>query len=264
MNDVNKDTLAQTEARVTQTAQPKHASRAWLSPLVFVAHTRHGAVLLDLVRNRYLGISHSETSILQTLVQDWPKTAAHGPSPTQNQVDEDSLLSSLVAEGILRTDATEPRTIDSEPVSLNGVLVAIGDEIERPVSVQMGHVAVVVWALLSRIIALRFGSISSTAQAIRERRIANQKAGRGVNVAHVIELVCVFRRIRPYLFAARGHCLLHSLTLIRFLAHYDEFPLLVLGVRVDPWSAHAWVQHENLLLDTNPEKVCTFNPILAL
>jgi hypothetical protein len=38
----------------------------------------------------------------------------------------------------------------------------------------------------------------------------------------------------------------------------------VIGVRAKPWGAHAWVQHDKLLLDANPEHVCEYTPILTI
>jgi hypothetical protein len=70
--------------------------------------------------------------------------------------------------------------------------------------------------------------------------------------------------LRPHTFAARDRCLFHSLALVNFLARHAVFPTWVIGVRARPWGAHAWVQHDKLLLDANPEQVCEFASILAV
>ena len=46
-----------------------------------------------------------------------------------------------------------------------------------------------------------------------------------------IELVGIFRRLRPHTFAARDRCLFHSLALVRFLSRHAVFPTWVIGVR---------------------------------
>jgi hypothetical protein len=79
-----------------------------------------------------------------------------------------------------------------------------------------------------------------------------------------VELVGIFRRLRPHTFAARDRCLFHSLALVRFMARHDVFPTWVIGVRAKPWGAHAWVQQGKLLLDANPEQVCEYTPILTV
>jgi len=79
-----------------------------------------------------------------------------------------------------------------------------------------------------------------------------------------VELVCLFRRLRPLAFTAKDQCLFHALALVRFLAFYSVFPVWVVGVRTRPWAAHSWVQQGTLLLDSNPEHVCEYTPILSV
>jgi hypothetical protein len=38
----------------------------------------------------------------------------------------------------------------------------------------------------------------------------------------------------------------------------------VIAVRPRPWGAHSWVQLDNLLLDTNPEEINGYTPILSV
>ena len=63
---------------------------------------------------------------------------------------------------------------------------------------------------------------------------------------------------------AEGYCLLHALTLVKFLRCYGCYPEWVIGVAAQPFGAHAWVQWHHYLLDTNPEKVCRYTPILVV
>jgi hypothetical protein len=76
--------------------------------------------------------------------------------------------------------------------------------------------------------------------------------------------VDLFRQLRPFVFAAEGRCLLHALTLVNFLASYGLYPDWVIGVATQPWDAHSWVQWGNCLLDSNPEKVCKYTPIMVV
>jgi hypothetical protein len=78
------------------------------------------------------------------------------------------------------------------------------------------------------------------------------------------ELTNAFARVRPWVFTADGHCLVHALTLVLFLSHYGIYAEWVLGVRTRPWGAHSWVQVGSAILDSTPEKVWDFEPILAI
>jgi hypothetical protein len=65
-------------------------------------------------------------------------------------------------------------------------------------------------------------------------------------------------------FAAEGRCLLHALTLVKFLNRCGFYPDWVIGVTTQPWAAHSWVQWGSFLLDTTPENVCHYTPIMVV
>jgi hypothetical protein len=50
--------------------------------------------------------------------------------------------------------------------------------------------------------------------------------------------------------------------LLEFLAVYGHFPRLVFGVQAQPFSAHCWVQHADLLLNATLEDAVAFTPIM--
>ncbi|HEX3950284.1 MAG TPA: lasso peptide biosynthesis B2 protein [Steroidobacteraceae bacterium] len=243
-------------------AKASSSSRYRLANFVFVAQTRRGAILLDLRRNRYLGIGQAEARELERVVEDWPARSSDLSPPSQ-PIAQQELIDSFSSRGIVRLGPHEPRAIPQASIRLDGELVAMGDEIDSGARTSIGHAAVFFYALISSLLMLRFQPIASVIQRIHMRRTAAICNGYDFDWRRTSELVSIFRRMRPYAFVAGGHCLLHALTLVRFLAHYNEFPRLVLGVKVDPWGAHSWVQHGNYLLDTNPEKVCGFTVILA-
>jgi hypothetical protein len=243
------------------------ASRYALAPSVFISPTRHGAVLLDLARNRYFGVGPKEARILELLGGKPSASATETASAISVAPEygiEESSICLLEKIGVIHRGPPQEREIMSCNVQLNGALIAIGDEITCPVTVRLSHVVAFVKALMVSWYSLRFRPIASTARRVYGRRAAAITRGYTFDLHRIAEFVCIFRRIRPFVFTVNGHCILHALTLVTFLSRYGEFPLWVLGVKVDPWAAHSWVQLDNFLLDTNPEKVCKFNPILAV
>ena len=250
-------------ATPAESREAPDGSRYWLANLVFVAQTRHGAILLDLSSNRYLGVAQAETLVLQRVIEDWPVRSSDFSTPSR-RITEKMLIHSLSSRGLIRLGQFKPRTIPQTSVRLDGELVAIGDEIDAVARVSIGHVVLFIYSFIASFFALRFRSIASVIRGVHARRSAAIHNVDEFDWRRASELVSIFRHIRPYIFVASGHCLLHALTLVRFLAHYNAFPALVLGVKVDPWGAHSWVQHGNFLLDTNPEKVCGFSVILAV
>jgi hypothetical protein len=76
-------------------------------------------------------------------------------------------------------------------------------------------------------------------------------------------LVSQYFHCRAWLFSAAGECLLDSMTLHAFLAHYGVASSLVIGVRTSPFGAHAWVQFGEHVLNDECENVRAYEPIYA-
>ena len=79
----------------------------------------------------------------------------------------------------------------------------------------------------------------------------------------VVDAVSAYLRLRPLLFSARDRCLHDSLTLVTFLAAEGILARWVIGVRVRPFAAHSWVQHEGLVLNDQHERVRGYRPIFV-
>jgi hypothetical protein len=73
-----------------------------------------------------------------------------------------------------------------------------------------------------------------------------------------------YARLRPFALTSHDRCLNDSLALIHFLATQGHFPRWVIGVRVQPFGAHSWVQSGDLVLNDSPENVRHYRPILVV
>jgi hypothetical protein len=239
----------------------------FVSPLIYICPTRHGAVVLDLKRNRYLGIDRSDALLLSKRVQGfakrdtWLSAATEGSS---NEPSETDLLLSFISAGIVTTESGAHKHIVSADVSLDGPLASVGEEIISSTRVRFLHIAVFLIVLLRSAMSLRCRRLLSIVSRVYRRHAIANAGGYQFNLQRVSELVYIFRSLRPYFFLAKDNCLLHALMLVNFLAHYGEYAHWVFGVSSDPWVAHSWVQHDYLLLDSTPEKVCSLDVILAI
>jgi hypothetical protein len=54
------------------------------------------------------------------------------------------------------------------------------------------------------------------------------------------------------------------MTLVRFLAHYGVTADFVIGVKLEPWAAHSWVELSDYILDGTPEQARFYQRILVL
>jgi transglutaminase superfamily protein len=237
--------------------------RYWIPAHVRVCPLLASTILLDLRRNRYFGIGTNETRALSTLALNW--NDANGSAATVEQLAPDAALAmadALVGAGLLSRDPPADReTFGGAPLDLSGVLISAGHELSRPTALRPLHIASFLAALAWTWHALRSRTLYSIASEVRDRKAAARGA---FDQQRAVELVGIFRRLRPHTFAARDRCLFHSLALVRFMARHDVFPTWVIGVRANPWGAHAWVQQDKLLLDANPEQVCEYTPILTI
>lgn len=238
----------------------------WLPTHVRACSTATGTVILDLRRNRYFGVGRKETAVLRSLAGNWQSLAAQSASFATEaeplpQADTVSIADKLVEAGLLSNNAPEPAAFTLTPVDLNSVLTSVGHELDRKASIGWRHVTSFLGACTWARRSVKSRTLYLVAEEIGRQKNA---AGAPFDTERAIELVGIFRRLRPHTFAARDQCLFHALALVRFLASHNVYPTWVIGVRTKPWAAHSWVQQGTLLLDANPEQVCEYTPILAI
>jgi hypothetical protein len=236
---------------------------------VHVCITGDGSVLLDLKRDKYLGLGKRDTELLATAISSWPK-----PQWDRNETDPTSdaavahtgeLCRSLAADGLLISGVCDGARATGEPlIDMKREWISVGDDLEVESKMTVGHVANFMVALFWTRSSLVWRPFYATVEVMR---VEKARSGYRIDPNEMVKmaaLVGVFRRLRPLAFVAEGRCLLHALTLTRFLNRYGFYPEWVIGVATQPWAAHAWVQCGNFLLDTNPEKVCRYTPILVI
>ena len=93
----------------------------------------------------------------------------------------------------------------------------------------------------------------------RKHRLAYATPGHSAE-----QMTEIYRRLRPVLFSRQDRCLIDSLGLMRFLQLYGVKASLRFGVKLEPFKAHAWVQHEGTVFDDMPANVDRFNVILEI
>ena len=83
------------------------------------------------------------------------------------------------------------------------------------------------------------------------------------------EPVSLDSSVRSFLAARRKlpfapHCLTDSLALLEWLGPARREAMLVLGVKLDPFAAHCWVQHGPRLLNDRPDVVELFHIVRTI
>lgn len=81
--------------------------------------------------------------------------------------------------------------------------------------------------------------------------------------SRVIEAAAVFNHVRPFI-PITSRCLIDSLSLVEFLAKRGLHASLVIAVACDPFSAHAWAQHVDIVLNDTVGNTGAYVPIRVL
>lgn len=225
--------------------------------------TATGAVLLDLKRNRYFGLGYREARSLSTLATNWSAASTSSGRELEPMPPDDAarLADALIKAGFLTAVAPSEPGPQFASIDSNATLTSVGYELTAAPHL---HLLQIVAFLRACIWAKR--AVDSRLLYSIACEVAQDKANAppDVDLERTIELVFVFRRLRPYAFAAKDQCLFHALALLKFLSYYNIFPTWVIAVRPAPWAAHSWLQLGTLVLDCNPEEIDGYTPILAL
>jgi len=130
--------------------------------------------------------------------------------------------------------------------------------------VRLNHIARFAAAFVSARCSLSWRPFIRVVDGVRSAKTRGAGTGYPSDILAIAALADIFRKLRPFVFTAEGRCLLHALTLVKFLGRYGLYPDWVVAVTTHPWGAHSWVQWGNCLLDTNPDKVCQYTPIMVV
>jgi hypothetical protein len=233
----------------------------WIPPHIRMCVTMTGTIILDLQRSRYLGVGIEVTRALLALDAFNGRRNAFISAPPAPMTREsaESMAEILIGDGLLGT-VPKVDLLPAPRMQLLGVLEG-GVHHARATSSIKGEDVMrflrACWWARNAIRSRTLYSVACEFASLKFRSIEQFGAGDE-------DPVTKFQYLRPFAFASRNHCLFHALTLMRYLTYYRCFPTWVIGVRARPWGAHSWVQFGNVPLDTSPERVGEYTPILAV
>ena len=236
--------------------------RYWTPHYIRAAVTPTGVVLLNLKQNRYLGLGMVHAQALAALATNWREISTERqPLPLPDEPIAATRAAALIDAGLL--SRTPPEIgFDATAVDLTADLISVGREQEALAAIRPQHLVRFIGACFWAKRVLRSRTLYSVACEVSDAKRTRRAVSS--NPQRTIELVSIFRDLRPFAFESRDRCLFHALALLRFLSHYDLHPTWVIGVSARPWMAHSWLQLGDCVLDSSPEEICSFTPILAI
>lgn len=247
-------------------------SQYLLAPHVHLCVTDDHVVLLDLKRDKYVGVGRAQMRALRQCVKGWPSPECgdtEAVDPNSNG-PADGILAKMLSSGMLTTD--ESRGKEARPVVTPPAQSALGeleaapgrDPFDRRPAVTAGHVINFIIACLKARLALRFRPIASVVARASARKARYSRSRTQLNLESVRQHVATYAHLRPLLFTAKDACLFDALALSNYLARYGIFATWVFGVQTGPFAAHCWLQHEGVVLNDTPDNVRRYAPILAV
>jgi len=198
------------------------------------------AILLDIRADRYRSLGARAAHVFQCIARD-------------ETVTDVAALEDLLAADILCAGNASYRPLDI-PVS------------ERIISSSPALSARATrWlrgfrALLSVMCIQSARGFDASLRSITARK-ASRTLRRDIDAA--VAVAQAYRTVRTRI-PIRPVCLRDSMALMILLVDAGLDATLVLGVRIDPFAAHSWVQAGSILLSDDLDVVAEFTPILAL
>jgi Transglutaminase-like superfamily len=239
-------------------------SAYWIPNHVHVCGIDDTLIWFDVRRDKYLGVNTAEVQALGSVVQGWSDAFTSGHLP-RAEAGKSALeiAELLVSKGLLTRERRAGKS--AEPTSIEAPKRPLLSE-DSPVrpSIRLHHVLQMISAYFMTLVALRLFSLEYALAHVQTRKARHGRTWTEQDLRVATELVAIFSRLRLYLYTANLECLFDSLSLSRFLARYGIYPIFVIGVSAKPFSAHCWLQQEDVVFNSEPTYTQGFTPILVI
>ena len=227
-----------------------------LAPHVAACRVDDQVVLLDLRRNRYFGIGREAARGLACTVTGWPAIATAEPQAIEH-ASPDALVR-LMRQDLVRPGPTASMPRHRLPAPARTLGIGAPNPAMPSTASLSGRIvmsAITAWGWL------RLWSFETIARRLA-RPVATSDCAEP-DPSCLAQVVGAYDSMRPLVLSRRDRCLHDSLTLILVLRSRGVLARWVIGVRVRPFAAHAWVQVGDLVLDDEHFRVGQFTPILV-
>ena len=221
--------------------------RYLLAPGVSFCRVGDRLLFLDVEHDKYLCLSTAAEHSVTRLVE----------GGTLRDDDHDA-LNRLEQQGLLRRgDASSgPLPCPAAPETVGSLL-----DVELPsATLPMLASAALQLACVSLLLKTRGLAALLAGTAKSKRRAARQSAPEAKALASV---AAAFDQLSLHA-TAHDRCLVRSVAIARHLIRTGGRPDLVIGVKLQPFKAHCWVQHDTWLVNDRTDVVRAFTPILIV
>jgi len=225
---------------------------------VYLRMVNNNVVILDLRRDNYLALDQDTSKLLHPHLQ--LLCSAIGMTGPAERHPLSNVLRDLIERGLLSTSAYPHNSF--RPLRLTEPHSAIIANHASNRHIRIHDAACYFASAITAAISLRLLSLHKIVTTERRRTISRRSQPQAYDSSLTESLCSIYSRLRIVIDNPQ-HCLFDSLALKRFLARYGLFPQWVFGVRLDPFAAHCWLQHETTVLNDSLDFVRSFTPIMT-
>ena len=198
-------------------------------------------VFLDLVRDRYFCLPPTQDQLFKSIIAASPRHASR------------EIAESLASVLIERPAASFVRPVAvARPVS----------EVHAYDSVYLPDLIIAVAYHLDTVRRLRRLSLHTVLDGLKKQKDLAYACPRPASA--IPEHFSTVFAAASRLLSKHDQCLRCSIAFVRFCAGRGYYPDLVIGVRMYPFRAHAWVQAGDRVLNDTVDNVAPYTPILVV
>lgn len=203
-------------------------------------------LFLDLSNDRYFCLEKEAERALRRLTRGAPLTR-----------EVETVLADLVADGLLAQapEGARPQACLPAPEPERSL-------IDEDLPVGSAALAHALWRLACSALAFRVRPLRAIIESTMRRKARLGPEAEGP-AAIAGEVAGAFKR-SALMAAPLDRCLPRSFATAHALLDRKVRPDLVIGVRLDPFGAHCWVQHGRTLVNETLDQVRNFTPILVI
>jgi hypothetical protein len=229
--------------------------------------TEAGVVVLDARRGKYSLVPGDRARTLEGVVRGWPALVPPSVIPANRSGPSSSLLDSLVRGGVIaprfECGSLDERHERAPAIVATEALLDALNAREIP-KFSWRRVITFFLSVAYASVVLKHRPFYKLLNNLRMRKERGARLATEPTITEIRDCVRVFSWLRPFAYAQSDACLFDSVALTDFLYREDVFVEFVVGVRVQPFGAHSWVQFQGFALNDIPEYLGAYTPILSV
>ena len=236
----------------------------YLAQHAYACVTNGQVVLLDIRRQKYIGLGRVSSALLAHHVVGWPLMDGDGAMELKSGDDRrHTTVTKMQRMGLITRDPAQAHTA-TQRITTPAARTLVPADLEKRPIVKWGFGFRILQACMAAAWDLRLCRFEQVVSRLQGRQTERSVTSAGCDQRSLFDVVERYVYARPLFFSARNACRYDSRTLLELLYYHRIFPTWMFGVHTEPFQAHCWLQLGDLVVNDAVENVSRFTPILAI